>query len=161
SIAREIGRDGRELPQVELLQRMGDDFSGFAEDSFDAVVINSVIQYFPTVEYLLRVVEGAVRVVRPGGSIFLGDIRNLPLLRAFHAAVQLHQAPPELSKAQLRHRVEKQILQEEELVLSPSFFSSLRRQHPKIGAVEIQMKRGRHLNELTQFRYDAVLRIGS
>jgi amino acid adenylation domain-containing protein len=160
SIARGIEKDGRGLPQVELLQRMGDDFSGFEEDSFDAVVINSVIQYFPTVDYLLRVIEGAVRVVRPGGSIFLGDIRSLPLLRAFHAAVQLYQAPPELSKAQLRHRVEKQILQEEELVLSPSFFSSLRRQLPKVGGVEIQMKRGRHLNELTQFRYDVVLRIG-
>src|SRR5207237_10396971 len=31
---------------------------------------------------------------------------------------------------------------------------------PAIGRVEVQLKRGRHLNELTRFRYDAVLHIG-
>ncbi|HEV7515064.1 MAG TPA: amino acid adenylation domain-containing protein, partial [Thermoanaerobaculia bacterium] len=158
SVARAIGR-GRGLPQVELLERLADDFSGLAPGSFDTVVVNSVVQYFPSAEYLLRVLAGAVRAVRPGGAIFVGDVRSLPLLRAFHTAVELHQAPPELAKAQLRHRIEKQLLQEEELLLSPVFFAAVRRHLPQIGRVEVQVKRGRHHNELTQFRYDVVLRL--
>ena len=49
------------LPQVRLSRRMADDFSGLEPGSFDLVVLNSVIQYFPDVDYLRRVLQGAVR----------------------------------------------------------------------------------------------------
>jgi len=55
------------------------------------------VQYFPSLDYLLRVLEGAVRAVAPGGFIFIGDVRSLPLLSAFHASVQLYQADPTLT----------------------------------------------------------------
>jgi len=55
------------------------------------VILN--LQYFPSLDYLLCVLEGAVRAVAPGGFIFIGDVRSLPLLSAFHASVQLYQAP--------------------------------------------------------------------
>ena len=38
-------------PRVSLLRRMAHDFSGVPEHSFDAVVLNSVIQYFPGIDY--------------------------------------------------------------------------------------------------------------
>jgi len=56
------------------------------------VIINSVVQYFPSVEYLVKVLEQTIKQVRPEGSIFIGDVRSLPLLRAFHTSVQLYQA---------------------------------------------------------------------
>ena len=61
-------------------------------NSLDAVVLSSVVQYFPDVHYLLEVLEGSLRVVRPGGFIFLADIRNYRLLRAFHTSLELYQA---------------------------------------------------------------------
>ena len=51
----------------EAVQRPADDFAGIAAGAFDVVVLNSVVQYFPDVDYLVRVLEGALRAVRPGG----------------------------------------------------------------------------------------------
>ena len=62
--------------------------------------------------------------IAPGGFIFLGDIRSLPLLEALHASVQLHQAEPSLSREQLQQRVQMQVFQETELVIDPAFFKA-------------------------------------
>jgi SAM-dependent methyltransferase/acyl carrier protein len=145
---------------VELRSRMADDFSGIEPGGFDGVVLNSVVQYFPGVEYLLRVLEGAVRAVRPGGFVFVGDVRNLGLLETYHASVQLHQAPSSLAVAQLRERVRDHVSREEELVLDPGFFAALRTRLAGIREVQVQPKRGAYKNELNQFRYDAVLQVG-
>src|SRR5439155_2959368 len=65
---------GRGLPQVSLRQQTADDFDGVGAGEFDVVILNSVVQYFPGVEYLLRVLEGAVEAVAPGGFVFVGDV---------------------------------------------------------------------------------------
>jgi amino acid adenylation domain-containing protein/non-ribosomal peptide synthase protein (TIGR01720 family) len=147
--------------QVTLLQRMADNLEGLEAEAFDTVIINSVVQYFPSISYLLRVLEGAVNVVKPGGSIFVGDVRSLPLLEAFHASVQLDQAPDSLSRSQLRQRVQKRIAQEQELVIDPTFFIALKQHLSQIGRVQIQPKRGHSPNELTKFRYDVTLQVGA
>src|SRR5262249_55416607 len=71
-----LPRLGRDLP-VSLHRRRAEDFTGFAEGEFGAVILNSFVQYFPGVDHLLRVLEQAVRAVRPGGVVFVGDVRNL------------------------------------------------------------------------------------
>src|SRR5262249_55950225 len=40
-------------------------------------------------------------------------------------------------------------------------FSALRQQFPRIGDVQVLLKRGRYQNEMTQFRYDVILRLGA
>ena len=155
-----LDRLGARRSAVTLLQRRADNFDGFEPGSFDAVVLNSVVQYFPDVEYLLRVLQGAARLLAPGGMIFLGDVRSLPLLRAFHTGVQLCKAEATLSIAELRQRVEVAVTRENELVINPEFFRTLREAIPEISRVEILPKRGRALNELTRFRYQVVLQIG-
>ncbi|HEX6292328.1 MAG TPA: amino acid adenylation domain-containing protein [Herpetosiphonaceae bacterium] len=149
----------RGLTQVALHQRPADDLDGLADSAFDVVILNSVVQYFPGVEYLVGVLENAARVVAPGGHIFVGDVRSLPLLEAFHAAVQLFQANDDLPTAQLRQRVQRALLQEQELALDPAFFTALMREIPRIGHVAMQLKRGHDHNELTRFRYDVTLSI--
>jgi SAM-dependent methyltransferase/acyl carrier protein len=149
------------LPQVTLLQKMATDFEGVEAEAFDAVILNSVVQYFPSIDYLVRVLEGAVKALAPGGFIFIGDVRSLPLLQAFHASVQLYQAEPSLTCEQLRQRVQMQMFQETELVIDPAFFTALKQRFPQISDVQIQLMRGRHHNELTQFRYNVILYIGA
>ena len=151
----------QELANVTLLQKMATDFEGVETAAFDAVIINSVVQYFPNIDYLVQVLEGAVKATAPGGFIFIGDVRSLPLLAAFHASVQLYQAEPSLSGEQLQQRVQMQIFQETELVIAPDFFSALKHRFPQIGGVEIQLIRGSDRNELTNFRYNAILHIAS
>jgi amino acid adenylation domain-containing protein len=150
----------QEMPQVKLHQKMATDFEGI-EAAFDVVILNSVVQYFPSIDYFIHVLEGAVQATAPGGFIFIGDVRNLQLLQAFHASVQLYQAEPSLTREQLQQRVKMQIFQETELVIDPAFFNALKQRFPQISHVEIQLNRGRDRNELTQFRYNAILHIGS
>ncbi|MEP0746908.1 non-ribosomal peptide synthetase [Coleofasciculus sp. FACHB-501] len=149
------------LPQVTLDRRLADNFEGIEAGAFDVVIINSVIQYFPSTDYLLRVLEGAVNAVKPGGSIFIGDVRSLPLLEAFHTSVQLHQAPSNLSITELRQRIQKRLQQEQELIIDPEFFRALKHEFSKISHVQIQPKPGKYQNELTKFRYDVILRVGA
>jgi amino acid adenylation domain-containing protein/non-ribosomal peptide synthase protein (TIGR01720 family) len=150
----------RGLRGVRLEKRLADDFRGFSPSSFDAVVLNSVVQYFPNAEYLVQVLEGALDVVAPGGSIFLGDVRNLAVLDAFQASVQLYQARDSMSRDALKRRVEAQLRQEQELSIDPAFFFALQRHLPRIRHLEIRPKRGHHQNELMQFRYDVTLHVG-
>ncbi|MEG4348502.1 amino acid adenylation domain-containing protein [Microcoleus sp. LAD1_D3] len=151
----------QQLANVTLLQKMATDFEGVETAAFDAVILNSVVQYFPNIDYLVQVLEGAVKATAPGGFIFIGDIRSLPLLAAFHASVQLYQAEPSLAGEQLQQRVQMQIFQETELVIEPDFFSALKHRFPQIRCVEIQLIRGSYHNELTDFRYNAILHIAS
>jgi ubiquinone/menaquinone biosynthesis C-methylase UbiE/acyl carrier protein len=149
------------LPQVTLLHRMATEFEGVEADAFDTVILNSVVQYFPSIDYLVRVLEGAVKALAPGGYIFIGDVRSFPLLQAFHASVQLYQAEPSLTREQLQQRVQLQMFQETELVIDSAFFSALKQRFPQISHVQIQLMRGSDHNELTQFRYNAILYIGA
>lgn len=147
------------LSMVKLLEQEADDFAGIAEGEHDTIVINSVIQYFPNINYLLRVLRGACRLVKPGGNIFIGDIRDLSFLEAFYTSVELYQAEDSVSTALLQSRIRKRIAQEEELLVDPAFFYALKREIPAIGDVRVLLKRGKHHNEMTKFRYDVVLRM--
>ena len=149
-----------DLRKIELLERLADDFNGFPEGSFDAVVLNSVVQYFPDVDYLYRVLAGALQVVGDHGCIFIGDVRNLPLLELFHTSVELERSPDTLSTAELQERVRQRMSEERELVIDPRLFLALRKRYPQVCGVSIQPRRGRYQNELTRFRYDVTLEIG-
>ncbi|HYH79832.1 MAG TPA: condensation domain-containing protein, partial [Longimicrobium sp.] len=140
-------------------EREADELAELAGAGFDTVVLNSVAQYFPDVDYLLRVLEGAAAALRPGGRIFVGDVRSLRLLGAFHASVELARAPEDLSIDRLRERVRRAMAEEQELLVEPGLFEALRKRMPRLGRVEVQVKRGEHDNEVTRFRYDVVLHL--
>jgi natural product biosynthesis luciferase-like monooxygenase protein len=146
------------LTNVVLRGEAADDLGGVPPGSIDTVVLNSVVQYFPSVDHLARVIEEAVRVIAPGGAVFVGDVRSFPLLEELHASVALSQAADATPRAELLDRVLSRVANEAELTLDPSLFSALRERIPGIEAVSIQLRRGAHANELTRFRYDVVLR---
>ncbi|HZE69985.1 MAG TPA: amino acid adenylation domain-containing protein [Pyrinomonadaceae bacterium] len=157
-LSKTLNNGNPSLPQVSVEQRTADDFEGVDSGSFDAVILNSVAQYFPGIGYLLRVLQGAIRAVKPGGAVFLGDLRSLTLLRVFHSSVQFSQADEKVKISELRERIRNQVLREGELAVDPAFFSALKERLPEIASVQIQLKRGRSENELTKFRYDVVIR---
>ncbi|MCP4549379.1 MAG: amino acid adenylation domain-containing protein [bacterium] len=150
----------RGLSQVTLFQRMADDLEGIETEAFDAVILNSVAQYFPSIDYLLRVLEGAVNAAKPGGFVFVGDVRSLPLLEAFHTSIELERASAVLPVAELQRRVRRSIDREEEMIIEPAFFVALKQRWPKVSHVEILPKRGRVRNEMTKYRYEVILHVG-
>nr|APZ78703.1 nonribosomal peptide synthetase [Hyalangium minutum] len=131
----------------------------FGSERFEAVILNSVVQYFPSAEYLARALESASARVSTGGFIFVGDVRNLRLLEAFHASIVLAQSSGTLEPHTLKGRVARRMAGEEELVLDPGFFWALKQRIPRLSHVEIRPKRGDCLNELTRFRYDVLLHL--
>jgi natural product biosynthesis luciferase-like monooxygenase protein len=148
-----------DLPDVTLRRGTADSFDGLDAELYDTVILNSVVQYFPDVNYLMRVLERIVRGIAPRGKIFIGDVRSLPLLAAFHASLELAQCPASLTREDFRRRIENRMQREEELVIDPAFFHALADELPEISRVEIHLKRGHSHNELTRFRYDVVLHV--
>jgi amino acid adenylation domain-containing protein len=149
------------LPEgLKLLHCAAHEFEGLEGERFDTVVLNDVVIYFPTAEYLLDVLTKALRLLEPGGSVFLGGLRSLPLQRAFHTSVVLHQAPATAPARELRRRARQRLAAEKELVFDPRWFLGLPRLLPEIGGVRIEIKGGRLDNEVTRFQYDVTLRIG-
>jgi len=142
---------------VELLHRGADNFEGIPRNRFDLVVLNSVIQYFPSADYLVDVLKGAAARLTPGGYIFIGDVRSLPLLKTFHASVEFHRAEPGTTREQVARRAAKRMALEQELVVDPDFFRALKEEVPGINRVECLIKYGDYSNELSKFRYDVIL----
>ncbi|WP_280469686.1 non-ribosomal peptide synthetase, partial [Nocardia brasiliensis] len=140
---------------VFLSARPADDPAGLPECHFDTVVLNSVVQYFPSQAYLSKVLEQVLRVLAPGGAIFVGDVRNFALLTEFTTAVQLVRHGG-ADAAAVRDRVRRDIAAEQELLLAPEYFTALGRECG-FDAVDIELKRGHSVNELNRYRYDVVL----
>ena len=102
-----------------------------------------------------------MNALRPGGFLFVGDVRSLPLLEAFHVSLQLAKATDSLSLEQFRERVRQNVDREKELVIDPAFFTAFGQRAARAGRTKVLLKRGRRHNELTRFRYDAILQVGS
>jgi thioesterase domain-containing protein/SAM-dependent methyltransferase len=153
-------RDPATRGAVTLRQQTADDPTGLDPGGFDVVILNSVVQYFPGQSYLERVLEVALRAAAPAGAVFLGDLRHHGLLAAFHTSVELHRAVDMLPADELHRRVSRSLAREQELLLDPAYLTGLPARRPEVGAVTVLPRRGRHDNELTRYRYDAVLRLG-
>ncbi|NEP57131.1 MAG: amino acid adenylation domain-containing protein [Symploca sp. SIO2G7] len=159
-IEQQIRKSQDDWSHVNLCQKTADDFEGIEQEAFDAVILNSVVQYFPSIDYLVAVLEGTLKAVKPGGFIFVGDVRSLPLLEALHVDIELHKASSSLSRKELWQRAQRNLKEEQELVIDPAFFYALKQHIPQISHVQIQLKRGRYHNELTRFRYQVILQVG-
>ncbi|HWG99513.1 MAG TPA: amino acid adenylation domain-containing protein [Pilimelia sp.] len=149
-----------ELAHVRLSRRPADDLGGLADEPFDVVVLNSVVQYFPDQRYLREVLDQALDSIGDGGAVFVGDVRNLALLETFHTDVELRRSTAKMPVDRLRARVAQRVRQEQELLVHPDFFAGLPGTRPRVARVEMQLRRGRYDNELTRYRYDAVLHVG-
>ncbi|MFE2041318.1 amino acid adenylation domain-containing protein [Streptomyces sp. NPDC059477] len=153
-----VRRDPALAGRVELRALPADRTGELPRGLFDTVVLNSVTQYFPDGDYLAGVLTTALDLLTPGGTVFIGDVRQLRLLRAFHTDVQLRRPGGPDERAALRAAVEQSLVREKELLVDPDFFTELAATLPDIAGSEIRVKRGRYVNELTRYRYDVVLR---
>ena len=126
----------------------------------DLVILNSVVQYFPDMDYLLEVLSAAVRVTRRGGHIFVGDVRSLPLLEAYHGSVQLPRAGEGMGLGRAAAKGCSRPADGERAAIDPGLFGELGRRWEKVGRVEPSLKGGAYDNELSRFRYDVTLRLG-
>ncbi|MFF9027203.1 amino acid adenylation domain-containing protein [Streptomyces iakyrus] len=156
-LGRHVAADAALRERVTLRVQAAHDPSGLPAGHFDTIVLNSVVQYFPSADYLTEVLAAATRLLAPGGTLFVGDVRNVRLLRALKTGVHAHRmsGPPDL--AALRREVEHDLMTEKELLVDPDFFAALAECLPDIGAVGVSLKEGSYDNELSRYRYDVTL----
>ncbi len=143
--------------RVNLYHCEGTDFDRIEESSYDLVVINSVAQYFPNADYLKEVLSKSLKALDVGGKIFIGDVRDLRLHRSLLTATLLERVSDRMPLKELRCEVEQMVFNEDELLLDPRFFHSLRREFEQITYVEAFPKLGGFDNELSKFRYQTIL----
>lgn len=151
--------------RVVLDSRPADDHEGVPRGYFDVVVLNSVAQYFPSGRHLARVLGLAADALRPGGAVFVGDVRHLGLAETFHGAVAARTARDAPGGPEHRRETARGLAREPELLVDPEFFRSLtgaasaaEGAGPLFASCDVRLKRGTHHNELTRYRYDVVLR---
>ena len=142
--------------RVRLRVQPADVADGLPQGYFDAVILNSVVQYFPSAGYLAEVIDNAVDLLAPGGALFIGDVRNHSLQGAFQTAVALARTTT-TDTAEIRQRVQRAMLGEPELLLAPEFFTSWAADHPSVAGLDIEVKRGSADNELNRYRYDVIV----
>jgi amino acid adenylation domain-containing protein len=144
--------------RTSLVQSDASDLSAVAGQRFDIVVLNSVVQHFPTADYLRSLLVNVMDLVPDAGLVFLGDLRSRALLPLFHLSVLLQQVDP-LTQLSVMHRlVAQRVAAERELAVDPGFFPTAAL--PRLGGVRVDLKRGHSSNEMTKFRYDVTLTVG-
>ncbi|MFI6442941.1 amino acid adenylation domain-containing protein [Streptomyces sp. NPDC050759] len=148
------------MANAAFFLREATDFSGFDDERFDLVVLNSIVQYFPHAEYLDEVMDQCIGAIEDGGKVFAGDIRNLDLEIPFQVSLLQAAGRFEGSESALRDRIAIAVEAENELLISPAYFTRLAARHPRVSHVEVMPKRGRARTEMNCYRYDVVLHIG-
>ncbi|CAE6443656.1 unnamed protein product [Rhizoctonia solani] len=126
------------------------------DDKFDLIICNSVAQYFPSFQYLQNLVDRAAEYVKPGGYLYLGDLRNFSLMRQFATAVALADQPRSIET--LSNAISRNMSIEEELLVSPDYFTLLARDDIRFESAVTYLRRGLANTEMNLFRFDAVMR---
>ncbi|WP_342755402.1 amino acid adenylation domain-containing protein [Pantoea sp. MBD-2R] len=151
---------GRGFTHVQLEQREASDQAGLPDD-FDLAILNSIAQYFPKASYFIDVLDQAMQRLNASGSLFVGDLRHLGLLRHFHASRLVHRRPAESDRASLLAQLTKMVEGEKELLVDPAFFFHWAAQRDDIARIDILPKVGGGQNELTTYRYDVAILKGT
>ena len=150
---------GSDYDNVRLVQNAAHEIAEI-EGAFDTIILNSVIQYFPDLEYLERVVRLAISRLAPGGRLFIGDVRDRRLAYAFHIAIQRHRADASTTRVELRERALRSLAQDEELLVDPGYWTSLARTSSRVGHLDLFVPRAKFATEMSRFRYSVLLHVG-
>jgi len=137
------------------------DIKTVKDANIDTIILNSITQYFPNVDYLDEILVKSIEILNLG-KIFIGDIRDYRLVNVLHFSIEAHkirQNGSELDASTLQNSIKMQIKKEAELLLSPAYFLNLAKRSQKIEMIEILPKRGVCDNELNGFRYDVIIHV--
>ncbi|HET9279981.1 MAG TPA: amino acid adenylation domain-containing protein, partial [Flavitalea sp.] len=159
-ILNHISKEKREYGITELQTAPAHEVTLPENEKVDTIILNSMVQYFPGEEYLDDVIRKSISLLNEKGRIIIGDVRDNRLLRLFKARLQTEKLQDSVGLKELKWAVDQEVLKEEELCISPEYFYRLQSLYPQIKHVDIQLKQGASVNELTLYRYNVILYIG-
>lgn len=121
------------------------------EGDFDVIILNSVIQNFSGLNYLRQVLKKSSMLLRDRGLIFCGDLLDLDLKKDLEDSFLQYQ-----KSGQVGAHITK-LDWSEDLFIKKEFLIDLCVDIPAIDQVRFSEKIGKTINELTRFRFDALL----
>ncbi len=130
--------------------------SELADKNYDTVIVNSVIQYFPSGQYLGQFIDYLMCEIKPN-TIVLGDIRNYMHNALYWRLVAAYQLHYRAAQCDFEKLVMHYASHENELLLDPQYFYKITDKYSQAYKVNIFIKSGTVANELNLFRYDVVL----
>jgi len=155
-----VDTDKQRFGEVKLKQGTADDFTSAEHQYYDTMILNSVLQHFPRVNYLTHVIDASIDAIKEGGSFFIGDVRSRPLLETFHTSIECFVADDNLPMSKLQQKIQRRMRNEKELVVDPEYFLTLAEHNPRISNVAVVLKQGMHHNEFNKYHYEVYIRIG-
>lgn len=117
-----------------------------SSQSFDVIILNSVVQYFPSIYYFETVLNQCISLLSPNGTIYLGDIRDYSLLELFYAR-----------KYSSMDIIAQAITEENELCISPAYFYTISESFKQLTPKFIKKRLFTEPKELSLYRYDVFL----
>ncbi|CDZ78019.1 Chondramide synthase cmdD [Legionella massiliensis] len=126
---------------------------------YDTVILNSVAQYFPSLDYFIEVLDQSINSIERSGHVFIGDLRSLHLLNEFHASILLHRNISNYSYNEWKRAMLQSVEEDDELVIDYQFFEDYKYKNQRVSHIEILLKKGKYNNEMNNYRYDAILYI--
>ncbi|KAJ4469290.1 hypothetical protein J3R30DRAFT_3304252, partial [Lentinula aciculospora] len=127
--------------------------------SFSLVILNSVLQYFPSAEYLTQVIEKMVGLIESGGRIFIGDVRSYSLISLHDLERSLATLQENATSVEIQASLTRYAEGQTELLVDPAFFFEIKRRMPEVVHVEIKPKLMLAQNELSRYRYNVILHV--
>ena len=123
-------------------------------EKFDLIIINSVIQYFSSSEYLYEVIAKLENFISSEGVIFIGDVRSFDMRNLYYEDVCRYR---KVDKEEFDNHLKKLSITEKELLVTPSFFNYFKEKNTWVQDYVIDLRDGKYVNEMTKFRFDAIL----
>ncbi|MEM7600884.1 MAG: class I SAM-dependent methyltransferase [Verrucomicrobiota bacterium] len=149
------GKEYRENQnKTELFELEAGEIDRISCEPRDLVILNSVIQYFPSMEYLIDVIAKLEGYMAENSILYLGDVRSMDLQELFCLDVARHK----VEKAKVIERAERLFARERELLFSAHLFEAMPLLFDWIDSCQVRVKRGRFGNEMSRYRYEVILR---
>ncbi|MCF6442983.1 amino acid adenylation domain-containing protein [Pseudoalteromonas luteoviolacea] len=126
------------------------------EQQFDLIIINSVVQYFPSDTYFIELIKNLRGYLSHNSSLLIGDVRNLDLKLESSLSYTLFGNPSD-TPLELKNKTLLHDYNDNELLISPSFFSAIHEVVNDFVCAGIYLKQDTFNNEMTRFRYDVIL----
>ncbi|MFK7784054.1 MAG: amino acid adenylation domain-containing protein [Crocinitomicaceae bacterium] len=141
------------LQNVKLKQLVAHQVGELDENEFDLIIINSVIQNFHGHNYLKKVIESCVGLLKNKGKIFVGDVMDIN--RKKNLIEDLEQFKKDNEGKGFTTKTDFSA----DLFVARNFFHDLKVDMEEIVDVSVSEKIKTIDNELTKFRYDVFLNV--
>lgn len=134
---------------VKFYNLPADEIDKITAKDFDIIIMNSVIQCFHGYNYFRKVLDKCINKISSKGIIFLGDIMDLDLKDELEFSLLEYKKNHPNAATKLKTKGE--------VFYSRGFFNDCVKEFPAIEKVVFFNKIGTIKNELTEYRYDAIL----